>query len=931
VLRALIDARLLTSYELPSDDGPGRQRIEVIHESLISHWPRLVGWRTQDADSARLRDELRQAARQWHEHGRIEDRLWTGAAFKEYEVWRERYPGGLTGLEEAFAAAMSSLATRRRRRRRIAVAATFLILAGVLAVVGTSLRRTRAALTRTDASRLVALGRAVGVEADPTAVLAYAIASLERTDSSEARRLALDAIAHGPIRFVADDRYASALAFSPDGRWLVEWTDEGEARVWSREGSRSVFRVPGVEGQEYGEELIFPPDGSAVITGWPWASGSGHPPLKAWELPAGAPLGELEYRVYPRPPVVLASPGLPPRLAVLELEPGSAVLHTLPLRRSSAPVALRFDLSAWFRDPPTFEVEVKGERHAYPTVPAVDPMGAWLAVPVGREVVLQPLEGGAPARVLARHEVPIWWLAASPDGRAIAAGDEAGTVRLWSVATGEETARLDGKGDYGSRRPINFSADGASFVTCGQALRVWRLGQGSAEPGRTIVLPAGTDDLWVPNGPIRSDRRARWIAAQNASRAASVWNLTWPAEARPVTLRREPSEQMAPVSVHPDGTWVAASGPVGTAIWPLEERAARTLVGHGGRIQGLAFAPDSSWLASTSLDGTLRLWPLAGDPPPPARELDEQGRFGYLRELDASADGRLLALGTNAGEVVLVSTEGAARQLPGFAREPGVARVTLSDDGRLAAAGGASADEAFVRVWDLATGGEVARLDAGDRKPIWGVLFLADGGLVSYGSFGIRLHDVAAGSSRPLWVPDDAHAGHAVGTVRRSSADLLAFVLFAQDGSNSGAAYLLEPATGAARRLASHGDRVAPIALDGSGTVVATGSADGVVRVGPATGEEPHLLLGHETPVSAVAISPRGDWVASGGGDGTIRLWPVPDLSQPPAYTLPLPELLAKLEIQTNLRAVSDPAAPGGYRLVPGPFPGWANVPEWQP
>jgi eukaryotic-like serine/threonine-protein kinase len=117
VLRALIDARLLTSYEVPSEDGPGRQRVEVIHESLISHWPRLVGWRTQDADAARLRDELRQAARSWDDRGRPEDLLWTGSTYHEHQVWRDRYPGGLTETEEEFAQAMTAHAGRRTPSR----------------------------------------------------------------------------------------------------------------------------------------------------------------------------------------------------------------------------------------------------------------------------------------------------------------------------------------------------------------------------------------------------------------------------------------------------------------------------------------------------------------------------------------------------------------------------------------------------------------------------------------------------------------------------------------------------------------------------------------------------------------------------------------------------------------------------------------------
>ncbi len=74
----LIDARLLTSYEVREDDDEPTRRVEIIHESLLANWPRLVRWQTQDADAAQLRDQLRQAARTWDEHGRTDDTLWTG-------------------------------------------------------------------------------------------------------------------------------------------------------------------------------------------------------------------------------------------------------------------------------------------------------------------------------------------------------------------------------------------------------------------------------------------------------------------------------------------------------------------------------------------------------------------------------------------------------------------------------------------------------------------------------------------------------------------------------------------------------------------------------------------------------------------------------------------------------------------------------------
>ncbi len=59
--------------------------VEIIHESLLANWPRLVRWQTQDQDGAQLRDELRQAARTWDEHGRHDDRLWTGTAYREFQ------------------------------------------------------------------------------------------------------------------------------------------------------------------------------------------------------------------------------------------------------------------------------------------------------------------------------------------------------------------------------------------------------------------------------------------------------------------------------------------------------------------------------------------------------------------------------------------------------------------------------------------------------------------------------------------------------------------------------------------------------------------------------------------------------------------------------------------------------------------------------
>ncbi len=197
MLRTLIDARLLTSFELREGDGEPTSRVEIVHESLLAKWPRLVRWQTQDADAAQLRDQLRQAARSWEQRGRPDDLLWTGTSYQEYQVWRSRYPGGLSELEEAFGQAMTELAGRRRRRRKLAVGTAMAVLVAVAAALSLLWLRSARETRRAEARKLIALGR-LELERNPAAALAFARTSLEVVDSVEARMLAVEALWAGP-------------------------------------------------------------------------------------------------------------------------------------------------------------------------------------------------------------------------------------------------------------------------------------------------------------------------------------------------------------------------------------------------------------------------------------------------------------------------------------------------------------------------------------------------------------------------------------------------------------------------------------------------------------------------------------------------------------------------------------------------------------
>ena len=131
-------------------------------------------------------------------------------------------------------------------------------------------------------------------------------------------------------------------------------------------------------------------------------------------------------------------------------------------------------------------------------------------------------------------------------------------------------------------------------------------------------------------------------------------------------------------------------------------------------LRDLEFSPDGGWLASSSLDGTVKLWPLDGDPPPRGRTLIEvnSGCGG----LAVSPDGENILLGTiRSGTRFLDVDSGASVNLEGFVHQSW--GMAISPDGRLAAAAGGQflALERVIYVWDIATGNVVSVLEVGEQ------------------------------------------------------------------------------------------------------------------------------------------------------------------------------------------------------------------------
>ena len=215
------------------------------------------------------------------------------------------------------------------------------------------------------------------------------------------------------------------------------------------------------------------------------------------------------------------------------------------------------------------------------------------------------------------------------------------------------------------------------------------------------------------------------------------------------------------------------------------------------------------------------------------------------------------------------------RELKGFTDVIG--DVAVGPGSRLVAAGagGYIREEAFVRVCDLESG-EIRILDAADGRAVGRLEFTPGGDLWVGSPSVLRRWHLAEGQPRIVEEVDLSGAEFA-------DSELCDFApgshrLLLRD---EGRLWIHDLDDHESHELGSHSDPNTEgfCGFDPSNELVISSHFLGLVRVGPVTDEEPHLLTGHGRHVRSVAVAPDGRWIATGANDGTIRLWPMPDFS----------------------------------------------------
>ena len=405
--------------------------------------------------------------------------------------------------------------------------------------------------------------------------------------------------------------------------------------------------------------------------------------------------------------------------------------------------------------------------------------------------VWDPMSGQEIVRMI--HQPLVGTVAFSPDDKyLVTTNGKDNVARIWKVTTGEEVARMIHEGSAGIRH-LAYSPDGKYLATAtgngNYSVRIWE------------VATAQQAVLVSHNGAVNAILQSpgsKYLVTASDDHTARLWETITGRE----IARFDHEDDVFDIALDASGKFLATASRDHTIrIWDITTHREVARMKHQNRIETFAYSLDGQHLAvSVSQDHTAYLWNVAS---------------GMKKKLQHGSP---------------VLSYGRTRVMPNLVS---VKAIAFSHNSKFLVTTGM---DYTARIWEVATGKEIARMTHNDEPWVKKAVFSPDGRYLVTGSEGDRFK-----STIHIW----------------------------------------EIASGKEITKISGLKRIGGLVFSPNGQFLAAATGEGVAQVWKTTNGQKVARMSHETEkpyagVSAVAFSLDGKYLASAGTvDHTARVWEV--------------------------------------------------------
>ena len=312
----------------------------------------------------------------------------------------------------------------------------------------------------------------------------------------------------------------------------------------------------------------------------------------------------------------------------------------------------------------------------------------------------------------------------SPDGRFLATGGRAGSIKLWDSNSGAELRSF--RSYISPVLHVCFSPDGKKLaigregLSKEKSIQIWD----TANICQLRSLMGHSDNVYTlafsPDGSK--------LASGSRDFSIKLWD---PETGKNLKTLRCGDDEVFSIAFSDDGKFIASGGALngGISIWDGSTGKKIPKIAPGSRaVHDIAFSPNSHILAA-ALDNydnsamPIPLWDVNAD-----KSLrDLRGHTSAIYSISFSPDGKILASSSSDETVKLWQVE-TGNEIRTFSSKPGTLKI--SPDGKRLALG--SIDNS-IKLWDIHAGKEIKTL-RGHSKSVSSIAFSPDGQTLASGS-----------------------------------------------------------------------------------------------------------------------------------------------------------------------------------------------------